>query len=330
MGKISPPETRKESFNHFTHPHPLKLLNYQPQQTLTIQASSCSGCKLKTSGLIYSCTTCNYFLRKKCFEMPKKITHPFTFFTLLRELAHAEGLFNCDACGQTGNGFSYHCKPCGIYLHILCAIKQFRGFNHWLYRCDLCEFDAHMNCARGVSVRAPLQPNFNAFQSQWPMAAASSRSAPQQNFVSRPMVSNAAVGIPASSSVMSPFGINRQNHELLLQALNRIYNNNHHAIAQGTMAGGAAGAAGAGVGGSGGRLGGLGSGFGEDRELQQWMHLISGHNNGGLGGGGQNFQQALLNGGGEIGGGGLDLMQSLLGGGDGLDFLGGAFGGFSF
>ncbi|KAK4411008.1 hypothetical protein Sango_0173800 [Sesamum angolense] len=397
MGKIASEPQKETTTTHFSHPHPLKLINHQP--TLN-SAASCPGCNLKPSGMIYSCTTCHFFLRKKCFEMPKKITHPFHkehAFTLLTEPAYAEGLFNCDACGETGNGFSYHCKPCGIDLHILCAamplslthachahvlaltfgspygdkafvcdICKGPGSDHWLYRCSLCGFDAHLNCARRVPpVQPPVQnPNFMAFQSQGPMpqqAATCSRSAPwpnqpqvvrpqfaaatpQPNFMPNPMMNNAAVGVPAGGLAMPPSGINRNSNEFVIQAIQQMINNNH-AMAQAMLAGGAGGIGG-GLTGNGGSFGG---GFGGNSGPQQLMQLISGLNHSGIGGGGipglnafggggggQDFLQSLMNGG--VGGGGTDFLQSMLGGGNGLGFLGGgginllggALGGFGF
>ncbi|KAL0464373.1 UNVERIFIED_CONTAM: hypothetical protein Slati_0324900 [Sesamum latifolium] len=346
MGKISSEPQKETTATHFSHPHPLKLVNYQ--QTLN-SAASCPGCSLKPSGMIYSCTTCRFFLHKKCFEMPKKITHPFHkehAFTLLTEPAYAEGLFNCDACGETGNGFSYHCKPCGIDLHILCAAMPLSS-----HMCSSCGFDAHLNCARRVPpVQPPVQirndMNFMAFQSQGPMpqqAATCSRSAPwpnqpqvvrpqfaaatpqpmQPNFMPNPMMNNAAVGVPAGGLAMPPAGFNRNSNEFAIQAIQQMIHNNH-AMAQAMLAGGAGG-----IGGS------FGGGLGGDRGTQQLMQLLSGLNHGGIGGGGipglnafggggggQDYLQSLMNGG--VGGGGTDFLQSLLGGGgNGLDFLGG-------
>ncbi|PIN25182.1 hypothetical protein CDL12_02080 [Handroanthus impetiginosus] len=370
MGRMTSEPQTEPTKTHFSHEHPLKLITYH--QTLNL-SSLCSGCKLKPSGTIYSCTVCDYFLHKKCFEMPKKISHPFLkdhSFTLLPEPAYNEGLFNCDACGETGTGFSYHCKPCSIDLHILCAamplsvthgghvhkleltfespydtkdfccdICKSLGSNHWLYRCNLCGFDAHLNCARG----AP--PNVMGFQPPSPQAAATySRSAPlpqthsqhqgfgQQyvgptphpmlhNFVPNPMLNNAAaIGVPAGAPVVPSFGVNRQN-ELVLQAIQQMIHNNN-AMTQAILAGGAGGI-GSGFG------GGLGGAGGGNRGSHQLMQLISGLTNGGGipglnaagGGGGVDVLQSLLG-----GGSGLDF----LGGGGGLDFLGGLVGGFGF
>ncbi|KAL2461312.1 Cysteine/Histidine-rich C1 domain family protein [Abeliophyllum distichum] len=218
MGKISSETPNETTINHFSHPHPLKLHNCQSQQTLI--PSSCSGCKLQVSGLTYSCTTCNYFLHKKCSEMPQKINHPFHqqhVFSLLPKPIYPNGCFNCDACGQVGNGFSYHCKVCTLDMHILCAVmplslthashphklnlvfecpyptKSFscdictkEGSNHWLYRCSSCGFDAHLNCAKGAPPSSPQLPpmqqnptNFTSFQSQTPMPQAFTSFLPQ-------------------------------------------------------------------------------------------------------------------------------------------------------
>ncbi|EYU27101.1 hypothetical protein MIMGU_mgv1a018252mg, partial [Erythranthe guttata] len=166
--------------HHFSHPHPLKPIAYQQTLNLT---SPCAACKLKPSGMIYTCTVCkDYFLHKQCFEMPRKIDHlchekPLT---LLPKTGYAKGYFVCDGCGQTGDGFSYNCDPCGYDLHMLCALMPLFATHEshvhkldltfespeptksfacgicgnpgsrqlWLYRCKLCEFNAHLNCAR--------------------------------------------------------------------------------------------------------------------------------------------------------------------------------------
>ncbi|EYU27132.1 hypothetical protein ABFS82_02G127000 [Erythranthe guttata] len=174
------------SYHHFSHPHPLEIIICNQQTKELSPSSSCPGCNLKPSGVIYSCTICEFLLHKKCFEMPKMITHvghkghPFT---LLPEPTYATGFFRCDACWGVGNGFSYHCRPCGMDLHLLCAalpltithaahahklhlvygspyanknficdICKAFGQDHWLYRCGSCGFDAHLGCAAAGGV----------------------------------------------------------------------------------------------------------------------------------------------------------------------------------
>ncbi|PQQ19841.1 rho GTPase-activating protein gacU [Prunus yedoensis var. nudiflora] len=117
---------------HFSHPHPLRLYNHQPQQqTLNLQQqqlASCACCKLNVSGgWIYSCTPCNYFLHIPCSQMPQQITHPYDHqshvLILIPTPTNPDGVFSCDACMKHGNGFAYHCGVCSIDLHPSCASK---------------------------------------------------------------------------------------------------------------------------------------------------------------------------------------------------------------
>lgn len=214
MGRMN--QQPEALIHHFSHSHPLQLSHHQPQHALSV--ASCSGCRLKASGSVYYCKSCNYFLHKSCFQMPQQITHSFHqahALSLLPIPAYPEGLFTCDACGEQGNGFSYNCKVCNVDLHILCASKPLflthqshhhqlalsfsppypnkifscdicrqTGSSHWLYRCDLCEFDAHLRCATSnpaaPSIQASVQQNF---MSQFQTA---SRASPHSHFPGSP------------------------------------------------------------------------------------------------------------------------------------------------
>ncbi|KAI9169054.1 hypothetical protein LWI28_006265 [Acer negundo] len=192
MGKPTSQPEAATAIQHFSHPHPLQLSNYQTQQTPN--AALCSGCKLKASGWIYSCNYCNHFLHISCSKLPQQITHPFDHqnhvLSLLPKPTYSQGLFNCDASGKQGNGFSYHCGTCNIDLHTICAtmplllihqshphhlnltfsppyhnslfsceICKNMGSNEWLYRCNLCEFDALCATEKAKPpVQAPIQP----------------------------------------------------------------------------------------------------------------------------------------------------------------------------
>lgn len=164
--------------HHFSHEHPLKRKNLQDQTTKTV---TCSGCEFEASGWVYGCNTCNYFLHKPCSKMPEILNHPFDpdhTLLLFPNPVYPGGAFICDACREIGTGFSYHCTECQIDLHNLCAflptsvdhsshhhtldlwsgspykneeflcdICQDPGSKQWLYRCNSCQFDAHMSCA---------------------------------------------------------------------------------------------------------------------------------------------------------------------------------------
>lgn len=153
----------------------------------------CASCKLTANSsddFIYSCNPCNFHLHLSCTKFPQLITHPSHAshpLTLLPVSTYPGGVFNCDACNRRGNGFSYHCHLCDFDLHAVCASKplsvghhlhdhplmltfknpyETKGFScdiclkigakQWLYRCGVCEFDAHLHCATGTL--PPPQP----------------------------------------------------------------------------------------------------------------------------------------------------------------------------
>ncbi|KAI3667483.1 hypothetical protein L6452_42546 [Arctium lappa] len=173
MGKLE----GNSLMNHFSHEHPLKLHLYIARKT------TCSACKQSLSGSFYACFSCNFYLHKTCFDLPQTLKHQSDQrhnLVLLPSPAYPEGFFKCNACGTHGNGFSYHCPDCQIDLHTTCAsmptsinhtahghtlglcftppyenhhgfscdICKQPGSNHWLYRCGLCDFDAHIECAK--------------------------------------------------------------------------------------------------------------------------------------------------------------------------------------
>lgn len=159
MGKVP----NANPITHFTHPHPLHLTHLP----VPFHSSTCSACKhpYTAGAAVYACAKCNFFLHKNCFDLPKKITHPFHkehVLTLLPVPAYPDGLFHCDACAQTGTGFSYHCKPCGVELHALCAAMPMSvthaAHTHKLelvfdcpyspkeYSCDICTKLGSGNC----------------------------------------------------------------------------------------------------------------------------------------------------------------------------------------
>lgn len=166
---------------HFSHQHPLKLISYQ---TSTADRIACSACTKEAIGWTYICESCKYCLHKACSKLPRKLIHGADkkhALTLLSSPAYEEGQFMCNACGAPGTGFCYHCSECQLDLHTVCSFMRssilsnahvhalnlcfeppyentvFKcdicggsGSNHWLYRCDSCEFDVHMKCAKAT------------------------------------------------------------------------------------------------------------------------------------------------------------------------------------
>ncbi|KAI3830501.1 hypothetical protein MKW98_030664 [Papaver atlanticum] len=123
--------------------------------------------------------------------------HPKHPLSLLSSPPYPEGIFNCDACSRPDKGFCYHCKECKVDLHVHCAslplsvnhnshpqhqltltyqipypTKDFScdicknsGSKCWIYRCNSCEFDAHLNCATTAGSTS-IQRNVSVQQSQ--------------------------------------------------------------------------------------------------------------------------------------------------------------------
>lgn len=178
MGRPKP----ENSIRHFSHPHTLFHSSLNPQDQ-SYFLFCCVVCNLKLFDLpSYTCKSCNFHIHLKCSELPQKIRHPFDknhLLSLIPSPRYQEGRFRCDACGEDGDGFAYHCADCGIDLHTVCAnmpsrvthqshphhqlsltfsipSSSFRccvclglGFNSWLYSCRECGgFDAHLCCAR--------------------------------------------------------------------------------------------------------------------------------------------------------------------------------------
>ncbi|GMI68419.1 hypothetical protein HRI_000511200 [Hibiscus trionum] len=231
---------------HFSHPHPLELTN--PAQTLS-QLAPCSACKLPSSGWMYTCNPCNFTLHTSCTQLPRLISHPSHpahSLSLLPAPAYPVGYFSCDACGQRGHGFSYHCNQCEFDVHPLCASKplairchshpcqlqlffyppyQTKGFscdvcrqigsNHWLYRCSVCEFDVHMSCVNTAATTTRTYTTASAYTST-PRQAANVQIQAWNSFPgsvqSNHLQYRNGVGAPMSNQ---PYNYNGQNNGLM-------------------------------------------------------------------------------------------------------------------
>ncbi|KAF5952980.1 hypothetical protein HYC85_010924 [Camellia sinensis] len=104
---------------HFSHAHNLSLHEI-PEEAKIV----CSGCNLPSSGLVYVCRQCNYFLHEQCFRASRSIkhpSHPVHPLTLIPYPTYMSGSFLCDSCGQIGSGFSFSCSSCDFDLHVHCA-----------------------------------------------------------------------------------------------------------------------------------------------------------------------------------------------------------------
>ncbi|TYH24004.1 hypothetical protein ES288_A03G057100v1 [Gossypium darwinii] len=122
-------ETKKRGemeLQHFSHHHPLLFIQHQ---SVTDEAAQCFGCEELIDGPSYGCNDCKYYLHKRCaeLELTPHLNHPFHpqhLLTLFPKSPY-EGRWRCDFCRRLpSSGFVYHCDPCKFDLHINCALLQ--------------------------------------------------------------------------------------------------------------------------------------------------------------------------------------------------------------
>uniref|UniRef100_A0A2N9GBW6 DC1 domain-containing protein n=1 Tax=Fagus sylvatica TaxID=28930 RepID=A0A2N9GBW6_FAGSY len=135
---------------HFSHEHDLKLSDEVQNNKI------CNGCVRAIHPPFYSCGKCSFFLHKSCVELPRRKRHPLHqhSLTLLQEAPYYKGRFWCDACWQSCNGFTYHCKTCNFYLDVQCSlisdILTHEGHEHRLIlsntpynqKCNGCDYES--------------------------------------------------------------------------------------------------------------------------------------------------------------------------------------------
>ncbi|KAF5729989.1 hypothetical protein HS088_TW20G00359 [Tripterygium wilfordii] len=131
------------------HHHPLTF-RAKIDHSLSDKLFSCCG-KSLSSGQVYGCINCNYFIHDDCADLPREFNysfhvHPLKLFCQLDELAE----FECVACHQRRYGFSYQCVPCKYKLDVDCAMnistKTFEDFEqihypHHRHPLTLCDKD---------------------------------------------------------------------------------------------------------------------------------------------------------------------------------------------
>ncbi|KAH1096260.1 hypothetical protein J1N35_013181 [Gossypium stocksii] len=130
---VSECESRTEGetmeLQHFSHPHPLVFFKYQTVagEEVDPEAALCLGCEKPVEGWSYGCNPCEFYLHKKCAELAPQIQHPFHpkhLLTLLPKPLYPRGRGLCDCCDKELGGFIYNCNDCGFDLHINCALLQ--------------------------------------------------------------------------------------------------------------------------------------------------------------------------------------------------------------
>ncbi|CDP21193.1 unnamed protein product, partial [Coffea canephora] len=124
-------EMEEKQLEHFSHEkHPLILRELQKENddgSIDQKSAVCYGCQRQILyPAAYCCFACNFFLHKRCAELPGQITHQMHTqhpLVLLRNPSYSDGSCFCNACGQDDwKFFTYHCSLCQFDLDVSCAI----------------------------------------------------------------------------------------------------------------------------------------------------------------------------------------------------------------
>ncbi|KAK4414402.1 hypothetical protein Salat_2853200 [Sesamum alatum] len=94
--------------------------SHQTRPTNTKTSHVC--CNLPLFGTCYTCSPCNFYLHKFCFDLPQSsyvAAHPNHTLGLLYP-PYCRG--PCDSCGESCNGLTYNCTFCNYNIHANCAV----------------------------------------------------------------------------------------------------------------------------------------------------------------------------------------------------------------
>ena len=146
---------RRSCVNHFSHNHPLRPIKVKAEEELI-----CSGCGLDLSGSAFKCSksNCGFILHNSCFKLEPVLehkSHPDHPLTLLSTppKCYRNKRFICDACGDYGTSFDYHCSSCQFDLHVGCALlpktTKHVDHEHPLTLLYSSSFSCSCSCDRG-------------------------------------------------------------------------------------------------------------------------------------------------------------------------------------
>ncbi|OMO52546.1 Zinc finger, PHD-type [Corchorus olitorius] len=119
----------QEIVQHFTHWHPLRLVD-EINWKKDLQLVGCGICEKlisfdhHDSAAVYGCEECNFFVHKSCIiNIPRQITyafHPSCPLILLTTIFH----YNCKGCDDEHfrGSLVFSCERCNFELDVKCAL----------------------------------------------------------------------------------------------------------------------------------------------------------------------------------------------------------------
>lgn len=103
--------------NHFSHEHPLTLLEEIDNEIV------CKGCQKGFPESAYGCSQGKFYLHKFCSELPLEIQcffHPCPLALKITQYFES-GFVYCNACHRFHWGFYYHCDHCQFVVGAECV-----------------------------------------------------------------------------------------------------------------------------------------------------------------------------------------------------------------
>ncbi|KAI4365093.1 hypothetical protein MLD38_021112 [Melastoma candidum] len=138
---------------HLAHEHELACFHVKSE--IRARCAFCS--KFLSSGQVYGCPGCGFFLHEACAGDPAEIDHPFhpehshphlpsrmehpfhPLHQLTRTPPDARAVFTCSACNVDSNTLAFFCLECPFHLDSSCSLKK-PDFKHPLHEHELAYF----------------------------------------------------------------------------------------------------------------------------------------------------------------------------------------------
>ncbi|KAL3737940.1 hypothetical protein ACJRO7_019462 [Eucalyptus globulus] len=111
-----------ETIAHFSHQHLLTTCEIGEHKEV-----DCAACEKHCSNQSYCCKECKFFLHKSCAELSRELKHYLHPDNLTLCDTAKLGCRYCDSCGKRFRGFTYRCQMCNFDLDIECARKSTNG-----------------------------------------------------------------------------------------------------------------------------------------------------------------------------------------------------------
>ncbi|KAH1030446.1 hypothetical protein J1N35_042620 [Gossypium stocksii] len=160
------------SIQHFTHIHPLKLVDSNKKHTVI--CSFCEELCSSSSSSTYGCMKCKFFLHKSCMKrIPRQlINHCIHRCTLIFISSPYSGV-GCDCCGKIiAPGMKFSCGACEFNLHVKCALfptidsEDAKEIQHFCHRHTLAlvendeEYGSQPRCVACAEICLAPAPTF--------------------------------------------------------------------------------------------------------------------------------------------------------------------------